>query len=457
MSARMNARTSASTGPSMNAGIGACRKALFLCAVSAVLASAPLVSAQTPSKKHIPADPAEVALSNLLASAQAAMDRKDFPAAAQNFQDYLAKKPDDAPAHFGLGFAFMSMQKLPEAKGEYEKAISLDPKMAPAYLNLGLTLVDTDPAAAVAPLQKALELSPNQPGPKFLLGVAFEKTHKLPEAIEQYQAADALDGADFNIRFALGRVLLDTGHASEAEPEFRAAADIRPDNAVARLGLARSLVMQKHLDEGAAELEKYLAMQPEDVSARVERASVLVDMAKYEDALAELDKAANHGPEGLRALKLRSQIYFEKKRYADAVPVLQKALALAPQDTDLPARLGHVYLENKQYANAIPPLIAAFKMDPSSDDVLKDLIVAQYLNTNYPAALEGIDLLSKRETLPAGSWFMRATCYDKLAQPANALQAYQRFLQLNKDTNNDMYFEATARARTLTRELQNKK
>ena len=46
------------------------------------------------------------------------------------------------------------MQKLTDAKGEYEKAISLDPKMGPAYLNLGLTLVDTDPAAAVAPFRK---------------------------------------------------------------------------------------------------------------------------------------------------------------------------------------------------------------------------------------------------------------------------------------------------------------
>jgi tetratricopeptide (TPR) repeat protein len=180
-------------------------------------------------------------------------------------------------------------------------------------------------------------------------------------------------------------------------------------------------------------------------------------MAKYEDALAELDKAATPGPEGLRALKLRSQIYFEKKRYADAIPVLQKALVLAPQDPQLPARLGHVYLENKQYADAVRELIVAFKMDSASDDVLKDLILAQYLNTNYPAALEGIDLLSRRESLPPGSWFMRATCYDKLAQPANALEAYQKFLQLNKDTNNDMYFEAAARARTLTRELQNKK
>ncbi len=92
------------------------------------------------SKKRIPADPAEAALNTLLTTAQAAMERKDFPTAVQNYQDYLAKKPDDAQAHFNLAYALMSMEKLSEAKGEYEKAISLDPKMGPAYLNLGLTL-----------------------------------------------------------------------------------------------------------------------------------------------------------------------------------------------------------------------------------------------------------------------------------------------------------------------------
>lgn len=409
------------------------------------------------SKKRIPADPAEAALNNLLSTAQAAMERKDFPTAAQNYQDYIAKKPDDAQAHFNLGYALMSMQKLSDAKGEYEKAVSLDPKMAPAYLNLGLTLLDTDPQAAVAPLQKAVEMIPNQAAPKFLLGTAFEKTHKLPEAIEQYQAAEGVDGTDFNIRFALGRALLNAGRPSEAEPEFRASAGMRPDVAPAHLGLARSLVAEKHLDEATTEFAKYLELQPKDATVRVERAFALFDMKKYEDAVGELNKAEAAAPEGVRALKLRSQIYFEKQRYDDAVLVLQKAEPLGPKDPEIPALLGHIYLEKKAYADAVRELIAAFKMDPGSNDVLKDLVLAQYLNKNYPAALEGIDLLSKREPLPPGSWFMRATCYDKLEQSANALEAYQRFLQLNKDQNNDMYFEASARVRTLTRELQNKR
>jgi tetratricopeptide (TPR) repeat protein len=65
--------------------------------------------------------------------------------------------------------------------------------------------------------------------------------------------------------------------------------------------------------------------------------------------------------------------------------------------------------------------------------------------------------LAQRETPPLGSWFVRATCYDKLGQAPQALDAYKKFLELNKDENSDMYFEASARVRTLTRELANRK
>jgi tetratricopeptide (TPR) repeat protein len=137
--------------------------------------------------------------------------------------------------------------------------------------------------------------------------------------------------------------------------------------------------------------------------------------------------------------------------------VLQKAASLAPQDSNFPAQLGRIYLEKKDYPNAVKALIVAFKMDTSSTDALSDLVTAQYLNKNYPATLQGLDLLAQRKTLPAGSWFVRATCYDKLGQPAQALEAYKKFLEMNTDQNNDMYFEASARVRTLKRELDKKK
>jgi tetratricopeptide (TPR) repeat protein len=185
-------------------------------------------------------------------------------------------------------------------------------------------------------------------------------------------------------------------------------------------------------------------------------AAELAELGKNDEALAELDRATGGGSENLRALKLRVQIASQRKHYDDAIPALQKAIALAPQDAELAAQLGHIYLEKKDYANAVNELIVAFKMNQSSNDVLGELVTAQYLSKNYSGALKALDVLSQRKTLPMGSWFVRATCYDKLGQPAQALDAYKKFLELNTDLNNDMYFEASARVRTLTRELKKK-
>jgi tetratricopeptide (TPR) repeat protein len=131
-------------------------------------------------------------------------------------------------------------------------------------------------------------------------------------------------------------------------------------------------------------------------------------------------------------------------------------VALAPRDPDILARLGRVYLQKKDYPNAVRCLAAAYNMNPSANDLLADAIEAEYLNKNYTEALAALDALAKREELPLGSWFMRAACYDNLGEASDALDAYQKFLQLNKDENSDMYFIATARARILARELENK-
>ena len=435
------------------------------CALCALLTAFHALAAQTSSapKKRAPVDPAARELNGFLTAAQEAIDRQDYATAAQNYQNYLAKKPDDATVHYDLGYVYSALKQPTNAKSEYEKAIALNPKMGAAYQNLGLTLLPTDPAAAIEPLQKAAELLPADARTKWLLGVALEKTNKVPAAIEQYEAAEKLDDKDPKdpeIRLSLGRSLLISGHLNEAEAAFREALALHPTGPAlteTHLRLAEALVAQKRLDEGAAELSSYLQTSPNDTSARITLASILVDLGKEDEALAQLDQAAAVTAEDLRALKLRSQIYFEKKRYDDDVPVLLKAAALAPKDPDIFARLGRVYLLKKDYPNAVHWLAAAYNMDTTATDLLGEAIEAEYLNKNYSATLAGLDELAHRKELPLGSLYMRATCYDHLGQAPEALDAYQKFLQLNKDENSDMYFVSTARVRVLARELQNKK
>jgi tetratricopeptide (TPR) repeat protein len=234
------------------------------------------------------------------------------------------------------------------------------------------------------------------------------------------------------------------------------------------------LIAEKKFDEASTELANYLKIRPSDPNARIERASLLINSGKYPEGLAELDRvtASPPSPAGqpgatgqpaadqtieLRETSLRAQALIGQKNYAAAIPVLEKATALAPNNAQFPAALGHAYIETKNYPEAIRTLSAAFRMDSTSNDVLGDIITAEYLNKNYQAALQAIDLSAQRKPLPLASWFLRASCYDKLGEVQQALTAYQKFLGMNTNLNNDMYFIATARVRTLERELKDKK
>ncbi|MGC1630171.1 MAG: tetratricopeptide repeat protein, partial [Candidatus Acidiferrales bacterium] len=266
--------------------------AFFL--LSALFGASHFTTAQTttPSKKIIKPDPAAVELNRLLAAAQDAVNQQDYATAAQKYQAYLAQKPDDAVVHYDLGYAYTALQRPADAKAEYEKAISLDPEMASAYQNLGLTLIPTDPAAAIAPLQRAAELMPEDARTKWLLGVALEAAKKDDLAIEQYEAAAKLDAKSVDIRNSLGFALLRTGKAADAEAAFREAIALQPSGQAANdahKGLLQALLAEKKMDAAATEVGAQLEAHPNDAGMRLEHASLLADAGKDDDALAELD------------------------------------------------------------------------------------------------------------------------------------------------------------------------
>lgn len=402
-------------------------------------------------------DPAEAEARATIAKAEAAMDRQDFTGAVQICADFLDKNPDNAAVHFQLGYAYTALGKSDDAEAEYRSAIELDPKMGPAYLNLGLTLLDSDPEEAVSSLQQASELMPNQPQPKYALGMAFAHAGKDDAAIEQFHNALKLDERNFSAQFELARTLLHASKFSEAETEFHKALDLQPNSAAAHLGLAQTLLAEKKSSDAATELERYLQTNPKDVDGRIEFASILIDLGKNEEALAELDRAAAIRPETASTLKMRSLVQFRLNNYDAALAALKQVETTSPNDPDVHARIGHLLLEKKDYPGAAKELAIAYRADPSQTEVLRDLLASNYLGGNYPAALELLDLLAKRETLSNGSWFVRASCYDKLGKTQEALDAYRKFLELNAGQSNDQYFIAASRVRTLERELKEKK
>jgi tetratricopeptide (TPR) repeat protein len=425
--------------------------ALFLVIASLTFADSPQ-STQNPStqsKNQKIANP----LNELLDEAKRDIEKKDFTAAIDPLQKFIADQPDVAYGHFELAYVYTALQRSTEARTEYERAIALDPKMAEAYLDLGILFIERDPAVAVPNLRKAVELLPSQSRPRYLLGVAEEKSGDLSAAAKSFEGAYSLDSHNPDPVLHLANLYLRLNRPAEAEAKFRTILQTQPDNGPATLGVAAALEAQKKL-EAADAYRRYLAQQPSDSQARARLVHLLVEQQQYDVALAELDRAdAGHSP-SLDSLRLRADIQIAQKKYKDAILTLNAAISQAPNDAELHGGLGRIDLQERDFPSAVKELKTALTLDGKNLTYWKDLGSAFYLSGDCQSTLGVLDRVAKDEKPGAGPWFIRALCYDKLNQPKPALDAYQMFLNLDQGKNADQIWQAQERSKVLRKVLE---
>jgi tetratricopeptide (TPR) repeat protein len=395
-------------------------------------------------------------LNELLDEAKRDIDKNDFEAAIAPLQKVIAEEPNTAYAHFQLAYVFTALKRVDEARAEYERTIAIDPKLSEAYLDLGILLLDKDPHAAIAPLTKAVEMRPAESRPRFLLGVAEERSGDLAKAFDSFEGAVRLDPRDSETIEHLGSLYLQMKRPGDAETKFRSSLEVRPTDARALLGLAQSLDAQKK-PEAAEAFRKYLAVQPADSVARARLVRLLMDGQEYDAAIAELDRADAGKPPSMDSLKSRADIQITQKKYDDAAATLARAVALAPNDAQLHGGLGRLYLQKRDFPSAEKELKIALRMEPNNLVFWKDLSSTYYLGGNCASAIATLDVIAKAETPGAGAWFIRALCYDKLNQPKPALEAYEKFLELDQDKNPDQVWQAQQRSKVLRRMLEQKR
>jgi len=426
--------------------------------VPAAFSATNFQQAQNPPGKSAQAKPQKVQnpLNDLLDEAQAALDKNNFEAAIAPLQKFLAEKPDVAFAHFQLAYAYTGLNRVEEARAEYERCVALEPKMAEAQLNLGILLLEKDATAAVAPLRGAVDLMPSQNRPRFLLGVALERSGDLTGAAETFEAASHLNTGDHEALVHLGGVYLQLKKPVEAEKKFRTVLESQPKSPAALRGLALSLDAEGK-SEAIEAYRNYLAADPQDSAARARFVQLLVANKQFDEALAVTEKSGSGQAPTLDALRLRADILIGQNKMDEAIATLKQAIALAPQDAQLYGGLGRLYLQKREFAEAERELKIAVQLDKGNVVYWKDLTATFYQAGNYAAALAGYDVVDKMEKPGAGVWFIRALCYDKLNQVQPALDAYRKFLDLDQNQHPDQVWQANQRIHVLEKRAEKKK
>ena len=119
---------------------------------------------------------------------------------------------------------------------------------------------------------------------------------------------------------------------------------------------------------------------------------------------------------------------------------------------------GRLYLGKRDFANAEKELKTALGLDKTQSCLSSkgpdfDLLSGWKL----PYGAGWIGTIERVETLNAGQWFIRALCYDKLMQIFPALDAYHKFLELDRNQNPDQVWQANQRIHVLQKMAEKKK
>ncbi len=435
--------------------------AVFVSLFAFIPAAFPAASSQqtqNPTRKPPSAKTQKVQnpLNDLLDEAQAALDKNNFEAAIPPLQKFLAEKPDVAFAHFQLAYAYTGLNRVEEARAEYERCVALDPKLAEAQLNLGILLLEKDPAAAVPPLRRAVDLLPSQSRPRFLLGVSLERSGDLAGAAESFESSSHLNSSDTEALIHLGEVYLRLKKPAEAGRKFREVLGTEQKSLAALRGLALSLDTQGK-PEAVEAYRNYLAADPNDSAMQTRFVQLLVANKQFDEALAATEKTGSGQAASLAGLRLRADILIGQNKLDEAIVTLKQASALAPQDTQLHGGLGRLYLQKRAFPDAERELKIAIQLDKNNVVYWKDLTATFYQGGNYGAALAGYDVVDKLEKPGAGVWFIRALCYDKLNQVQPALDAYRKFLDLDQNQHPDQVWQANQRIHVLEKRAEKKK
>jgi tetratricopeptide (TPR) repeat protein len=124
--------------------------------------------------------------------------------AIELLKDTAGSDPDALNA---LGNAYTLTGRFSDAAAIFQRLIAQDPNDALAYENFGMTqLQANDARGAEASLRRAIQLDGSLGGAYTALGVVLANTGRVPEAVEAWRKALALDRTDQNAADNLKRV-----------------------------------------------------------------------------------------------------------------------------------------------------------------------------------------------------------------------------------------------------------
>jgi len=164
---------------------------------------------------------------------------ENYPEAIRRHVEVIREHPDNALAHYHLGFSYGVTGQHEKELREYQKAVDLGLSDWELFLNLGLLYIEGGQLeAATQVLRLATLLAPAQPETHFNLGLAYEQRGMLAPAEQEMLVAVRVDPRQADAHNTLGVIYAEQGNYDQARAVWTELVDEVPDYTPARDNLA---------------------------------------------------------------------------------------------------------------------------------------------------------------------------------------------------------------------------
>ena len=218
--------------------------------------------------------------------------------------------------------------------------------------------------------------------------------------------------------------------ASRPKPkQLASAAPALPREASIRKQVAEKPLLPE-LAPAAVEKRERQRTPPEQAEAQFARAMALLNEGRVAEAEGGLIQALQLDPRHMGARQALVALRLEQRRVEDAVPVLKSGLEIDPGQIQFGIVLARIQAERHDYAAALSTLAAVKGGDgrPEFDNLAAALL--QKLSRDREAVERYRSALRVAPNNGA-SWMGLGISLEKLAQPADAAEAYARALASN--------------------------
>jgi len=163
---------------------------------------------------------------------------EDYPEAIRRHRMVINRNPDNALAHYHLGFAYGMVGRHDQELDQYRDAVDLGMSDWALFLNLGLLYLESERLPeATDVLRLATLLGPDRPETHLNLGLVYERRRMLAPAEQEILLSLRLDGDQPDAINTLGVIYAEEGEYSRAREEWTDLLRTRPAYEPARANL----------------------------------------------------------------------------------------------------------------------------------------------------------------------------------------------------------------------------